>query len=202
MASRLALRRVLATPSLPVSAWQLSAEVGRAPQVISALHNSAPSQPLLSLAHSRNLVLSGSAPRPLGVDIEVLPFKRPRDITGMAHMVCSAQEQASLAHLDGSGLQQAFVNLWVLKEAFFKYQQTGLDLARIQKISCCARCPPQEAGEAVAHAWLWHGRMGQDQHITWALCMDVLPSLSEIEMELDDSMQLLAVQPWVLCEAK
>ncbi len=72
-----------------------------------------------SLSHSGGHAICARAPAAwgLGADLERM---RPRDYAALAAWVCSPEEAAALAALNGPAQARHFYLLWTLKEAFIK----------------------------------------------------------------------------------
>ncbi|MDT9684474.1 4'-phosphopantetheinyl transferase superfamily protein [Streptomyces sp. TRM76323] len=81
-----------------------------------------------SLSHSRDLVLIGVAPTPIGVDTEPVP--KPGTAEQLARMLHPAEREEVAAALP-EHRAAVFARLWVRKEAYLKGLGTGLgrDLA-------------------------------------------------------------------------
>lgn len=202
LACRYGLRAVLTTPHASITAWALSAQAGHAPHVIHSPDAGVGCKEgvgiSLSLSHSQNYVVCASAPWDLGVDLEVLPFKRSRNVLEMARMVCSPTEAQLLSQLDASQQTQNFVNYWVLKEAFFKCRGTGLDFQSIRQITCVQREQSSISGAAIAHAWLWQGANGLGKQLIWAVCC--LHPIHKEDISLASEIAAQPPQAWTLVQ--
>ncbi|WP_455402977.1 4'-phosphopantetheinyl transferase family protein [Streptomyces bambusae] len=83
-----------------------------------------PSAPLeFSLSHSRDLVLIGVAPVPIGVDAEPVPD--PEAAAQLAHLL-HPSESAEVEAAAPEDRPAAFARLWARKEAYLKGLGTGL----------------------------------------------------------------------------
>jgi len=100
-----------------------------------ALTSAADGQPQLpgsglatSLSHSGTMVAVAIARGPaVGVDIEGFP---PRsNLHDVADMVCTADEAAAMATLEGEARTRALLELWTRKEALLKAFGVGLQVA-------------------------------------------------------------------------
>lgn len=95
----------------------------------------------LNLSHSEGLLACALSHRPVGVDLEVQRARRWRDLDGLMDMVCSPKERSYLDGLpEAVARQRVFTQLWTLKESYFKWQGTGLDLVRLKTL--CSRGEP------------------------------------------------------------
>lgn len=96
----------------------------------------------LSISHSGDWVGCAMADAPIGLDIEAVG--RRRDFSALAQLVHSPSQCRSLADA-GSDAERAqrFYQWWTLKEAWFKRQGLGLDLARMPQLEylSCERGP-------------------------------------------------------------
>jgi phosphopantetheinyl transferase len=173
-ACRYALRLLLAQPDgLPVD-WCLGSESERAPWVESFCEAATGPLPQLSLSHSRGWLACAKAPVPVGVDLELKPHARQRDMSALAALVCAPSEQAWLESQPATLQTPCFLQLWCLKEAYFKCLGTGLDWALIRQ-RAWRRVEDEEAADAegatpIAHAWLWQACTKDDEQLVLALC--------------------------------
>ena len=78
----------------------------------------------VSLSHSRDGVLLGYAPVPIGVDLERLD--RPLDGRALAERFFPREEVEQLRQLPGDRLRLAVLTSWVAKEAAIKWRQRTL----------------------------------------------------------------------------
>jgi phosphopantetheinyl transferase len=86
--------------------------------------------------------------------------------------VCSPPERAWLQAQDGARLQHGLVQLWSLKEAYFKSLGQGLDFVRMRQLAWITVSAALDmAGPPLAHGRLWQGRDGDAQAVCLALCM-------------------------------
>lgn len=114
----------------------------------------------LNLSHSQGLLACALSHQPVGVDLEVQRGRPRRDLAGLMDLVCSPKERSSLLELpDDAARQRAFTQLWTLKESYFKWRGTGLDVACLPKLcsrgerlggalACCATGAGDWAGRA------------------------------------------------------
>ena len=178
LACRHGLRMLLADSSAPAAKWRLSSPSGRAPRVERGQGGGArwSARPMLSVSHSGNWLACAKAPVAMGIDMEVLAPSARRDVRAMAELVCSPAECRWLEGMAGDERQQAFIQLWCLKEAYVKCLGTGLDLALMRRMEC-KKAPacvmgginPPRATRA-AHARLWHGRADDGAYVCLACC--------------------------------
>lgn len=150
----------------------------------------------LNLSHSQGLLACAVFHLPVGVDLEVRRAARLRDVAGLSELVCSEQEQSWLAGLPDEGARQsAFLQLWTRKEAYFKWQGTGLDLSLLPAVCSQTPCPPQSAiaaGSSLAGEW---GGRGFDLSV----CAGASPV--EVRIRLLEGVACLAPahsSPWAL----
>lgn len=208
LACRYALRTVLVSAEQPFHMWHLSAQAGAAPRVI---QNDAQGEaagglgapPSLSLAHSQNYVVCASAENVLGVDLEVQPSRRTRNVYDIAHLVCSSVEMRILrAKSDATLVNTIFLKYWVLKEALFKYRGTGLDFQRIRDISCYEGNVANKHASVLGYAWMWEAKDVEGRVLTWAICTQKAITLQDIDLVLDPSLTCTRVQSWVLVQTE
>lgn len=86
-----------------------------------------PAAPMLlfNLSHTPGMaVLAVAEGREPGVDVE--SFRRKVDALALARRYFATPELAILDTLDGEALQEHFITLWTLKEAWLKAKGTGL----------------------------------------------------------------------------
>ncbi len=116
------MRRVLAgLRGVPPSALPLVAGPNGKPYL--------PGGPEFNLSHSGAVALFAVAQFPVGIDIEAV---RPLE-HGLARLVFTAAEQASLARLAGPQLDAEIIRGWTRKEAVIKAQ--GGSIADLQAIT-------------------------------------------------------------------
>lgn len=178
MACRRALRHLLAMGNnTPAGDWRLDAPEGRAPHLNAQHHGAAAAAAThLSLSHSGAWLACAVAPQPVGIDLEVKDIQSPgrRDVLALAAMACSPGELAQLQALDdGPARQRHFLQIWSLKEAYFKCTGTGVDFATIRRIECRPADPVDPAQVLVAHASSWHGATAEGHAVLLSVC--VLP---------------------------
>lgn len=181
MACRWALRHLLAMGNrTPASGWRLDAPEGRAPQLNAQHHGAAAAAAThLSLSHSGAWLACAVAPHSVGIDLEVKDIQSPgrRDVLALAAMACSPGEQAQLQALDGPARQRHFLQIWSLKEAYFKCTGTGVDFSAIRRIECRPAGPVDPAQVLLAHARSWHGATADGHAVLLSVC--VLPGAAQ-----------------------
>ncbi|MBQ9578238.1 MAG: 4'-phosphopantetheinyl transferase superfamily protein [Ottowia sp.] len=205
LACRYGLRAVLSDGDTQLSDWRLSADFGRAPGVLSCGNGRrAFAEGLfLSLTHSRGYLMCACAPYALGVDMELIPFRRPGDALDRAHFFCSEHEfQALLSRPQGAARMEAFCDYWVLKEAFFKLVGTGLDFGKIKRITCQPAGALENSMKPLGHAWLWKSECGSGGKLVCALCTfrEIEPQEIEFLPHLRNGVTLDMPQKWALVE--
>lgn len=169
MAGRFALRSLLARhiPGTHWRDWQLEAPENLPPRIRSCLAANPQGVDLeflrLSLSHSGGLLAVALADQPVGVDLEA--SQKPRMLDGLIDTVCSPREKSRIAHLPPSLRRAAFDAIWTLKEAWFKRETTGIDLAMIAHLETLTGLPagvPHNSWQAVGERY------------TLALCVSTL----------------------------
>lgn len=143
LAGRVLLRRLLATVCGGDAAcdWPLDAPEDLPPVVLGG-------GPCLALSHSGDWVAAALSNRPAGLDIEAAG--RRRDVPGLSAAVCTAEEQQRLALRSDAEQQEAFRELWTLKEAWIKQRTEGASPDRLVRVATA----PAGPGEP-AQAWSW-----------------------------------------------
>jgi 4'-phosphopantetheinyl transferase len=198
-ASRLGIRQVLALSGWQSEGINLSANAGSVPKVIT--NNNILSVPFLSLSHSQHYVACACAPFPIGVDLEVLPSRRLRNVCELANFVCSPYERVILDAAPTYTEQAAlFLKFWVLKESWFKLLGTGMDFQQIKKISCAVASEVPVGVRIVGHAYLWEARDIQSFQLLLALCTSHLLSVHDFGIDMRDGLSLTQEQPWCVFE--
>lgn len=204
LACRYALRSVLSDAHQPLHTWRLSAQPGSAPCVLEPLAQACQQvAPTLSLAHSQSYVVCASADTAVGVDLEVQPSKRARNVHAIASMACSAEEICTLkAQPDDMRAAAVFLKYWVLKEALFKCWGTGLDFQRIQHITCHENdaVPANAPSSVLGYAWMWEATDPQGRQLLWAICTQQPLSLDTLDLVVDTSLTCTPPQAWVLVQ--
>ena len=205
LACRYGLRTVLPNEDVPFSDWRLSADFGRAPGVLSCgdSRKNFSGDMFLSQAHSQGYLMCACAPYALGVDMEVIPFRRQGDALDKAHFFCSAHEfQVLSSKPPGAGRMESKCDYWVLKEAFFKLAGTGLDFRKIKSITCHPEVTPENASKTLAHAWLWKHECGNGCKLVCALCTFIETAPREMAFLSCQQNGLVPCVPqkWVLVE--
>lgn len=182
LACRYALRLLLAESAEQLEKWRLSSYSGHAPGVEHGHECDAP-EPMLSLSHSNGMLVCVKAPVAVGVDIEVQRPSRFRDALAIAEFACSQTERAWLAELTPDAQQRGILQLWCLKEAYFKCIGSGINFARISEMSwsqVSGDCTVTEGTVTIAYARLWRGVNSEGDNVYLALCTQdrPLPALS------------------------
>lgn len=154
IACRYALRLLLAGSECRIADWKLEAPVGQQPRLLADqgadLH--------LSLSHSHGWIACAVAPEPVGVDLELMARRPASAIADLAQLACTPDQRKELAQIaDLAQCQQRFVQLWSLKEAWFKQRGTGVDFAMLPRLAClpAPAAAVQGAVDGSAHAWAW-----------------------------------------------
>jgi phosphopantetheinyl transferase len=155
IACRYALRLLLAGDQERVADWSLEAPAGQPPRLPAGpgagLH--------LSLSHSHGWIACALAPEPVGIDIELVTRRPASTIADLAQLACTPAQRKELAQIDDAAqCQQRFVQLWSLKEAWFKQRGTGVDFALLPRLACIpfqGTATEHGAGGGSAHAWAW-----------------------------------------------
>lgn len=176
IACRYALRHLLATgSSTPAEHWRLDAPEGRAPHLNADHHGvDAAASTHLSLSHSGAYLACAVGPQPVGIDLEVKDLRAGRrDVLALAGMACTPGELAQLQALDeGPARYRHFLQLWSLKEAYFKCTGTGVDFSVIRRIECRpAGLNPHEPLQVLAHASSWHGAAAAGLGVLLSVCV-------------------------------
>lgn len=174
IACRYALRHLLAMArGTTPDHWRLDAPEGRAPHLNAQHHgDEAAAATHLSLSHSGAWLACAAAPHPVGIDLEVKDLHASRrDVLALAGMACTPGELAQLQALDdGPARQRHFLQIWSLKEAYFKCTGTGVDFAAIRRIECQPAGLPSQ-GQVLAHASAWHGATGGGHAVLLSVCV-------------------------------
>ncbi|WP_414646952.1 4'-phosphopantetheinyl transferase family protein [Comamonas sp. UBA7528] len=189
VACRFALRQLLAADGGAPNTWSLGSCAARAPWVerdggrvdLSPV-------PWLSLSHSGGWIACAKAPVAVGVDLEVQAADRQRDVQALAALVCAPSELDWVLSHPTETQQQCFLQLWCLKEAYFKCLGTGLDLARIRHSAWHVRHGDSTPDVPVvarahrlpqAHARVWQSWTEDGAVVCMALCAcSPLPALT------------------------
>lgn len=188
IACRYALRHLLAMArGTTPDHWRLDAPEGRAPHLNAQHHgDEAAAATHLSLSHSGAWLACAAAPHPVGIDLEVKDLHASRrDVLALAGMACTPGEVAQLQALDdGPARQRHFLQIWSLKEAYFKCTGTGVDFAAIRRIeSQPAGLPIQ--GQVLAHARAWHGATAGGHAVLLSVCALGAGGLSPCSLAVD-----------------
>lgn len=175
IACRYALRHLLATgSSTPAEHWRLDAPEGRAPQLNADHHGvDAAASTHLSLSHSGAYLACAVGSQPVGVDLEVKDLRAGRrDVLALAGMACTPGELGQLQALDeGPARYRHFLQLWSLKEAYFKCTGTGVDFSVIRRIECRPAGQGDDEAQVLAHARAWHGVMAGGHEVMLSVCV-------------------------------
>lgn len=192
VACRFALRQLLSEGEGEPGAWRLGSSADRAPWVEqgnpgAGCMNPA-AVPLLSLSHSGGWIACVKAPVSVGVDVEVQSASRVRDVQALSALVCAPAEQDWLLSQPVEIQQQCFLQLWCLKEAYFKCLGSGLDLEKIRRSAWRVRPARPDADcsrgiwqptPAMAHARVWQALTEEGEWMCVALCaLCPLPELA------------------------
>lgn len=175
LACRYALRLMLARDANAISAWQLDAPSGSAPQLNVDFHGAAEARRhQLSLSHSGDYLACSVASGPIGVDIEILNRKPASRLSELAAMACTPTERERLAAIADDALRHLrFVQLWSLKEAWFKQVGTGVDFALLPQLECRLASDGVDrstAADVVGHAQSWIAQTATAQHAVLSVC--------------------------------
>ena len=177
LACRYALRLMLAgdASANAISAWQLDAPSGSAPHLNVDFHGAAEaSRHQLSLSHSGDYLACSVAPGPIGVDIEILNRNPASRLSELAAMACTPTERERLAAIADDALRHLrFVQLWSLKEAWFKQVGTGVDFALLPQLECRLGSDGVDrstAADVVGHAQSWIAQTATVQHAVLSVC--------------------------------
>ena len=122
LARRALLRQLVARRfGCAAEAVVISVDESGAPRIASPNEISPDANLRLSISRRGALVALAIAPRPIGVDVEILG--RPEEVpAAMLHK----DEAERLADLNGAARHKAFLEIWTLKEAYLKALRTGL----------------------------------------------------------------------------
>lgn len=189
IACRHALRQLLAMGShTNASDWRLDAPEGRAPH-LNAQHHGAQvaASTHLSLSHSGAWLACAAASQPVGIDLEVKDLVRPgrRDVLALAAMACTPGELAQLQALDeGPARQRHFLQIWSLKEAYFKCTGTGVDFSVIRRTECRPAGLPGQ-GQVLAQARAWHGATAGGHAVLLSVCVPGVGGLPPCSLAVD-----------------
>lgn len=184
LACRYALRLLLAESAEQLEKWRLSSYSGHAPRVEHGHEcDTQEQEPMLSLSHSNGMLVCVKAPVAVGVDIEVQRPSRFRDALAIAEFACSQTERAWLAELTPDAQQRGILQLWCLKEAYFKCIGSGINFSHISEMSwspVSGDCTVAEGTVTIAYARLWKGVNSEGHNVYLALCTQdhPLPALS------------------------
>ena len=213
VACRFALRQLLAAEE-GASDWRLGSSADRAPWVEQGTPGAGcmdpAAVPLLSLSHSGGWIACAKAPVPVGVDVEVQSASRVRDVQALSELVCAPAEQGWLQSQPVEMQQQCFLQLWCLKEAYFKCLGTGIDLEKIRRSAwhMCSTLSDADRADvakevgaptpALAHARIWRALTEEGEWVCVALCAlrplpDLAPSMAGAVL------QWQSITEWRLC---
>lgn len=193
MAGRYALRSLLAkhVPGTHWNDWQLEAPDHRPPCIQSCLaanmQGIAVESLHLSLSHSGGLLAVALADQPVGVDLEAP--QKPRMLDDLIDTVCTPSEKLRIAQAPPSRRRAAFDAIWTLKEAWFKRETTGIDLAMIACLETAIDLPadvPNNSWQALDKRYTLAlcAQMLQDRVVEWHFDgMSVVPEISHCHVE-------------------
>ena len=176
IACRYALRLLLADmDDSQISQWPLDAPSGKAPCLAAKV---AHARWHLSLSHSHGHIACAVAPQAVGVDLELLVKKTRRNLSDLAELACTSRERNELENLpDEKQRHLRFVQMWSLKEAWFKRAGTGVDFALLRRLECMPQRvagatgnPHGDAETAAAHAWTAPSTAAGDSAAVLSLC--------------------------------
>ena len=201
IACRYALRHLLAAGSnTSAEHWRLDAPEGRAPHLNAQHHGEeAAAATHLSLSHSGAWLACAAAPHPVGIDLEVKDLHASRrDVLALAGTACTPGELAQLQALDdGPARQRHFLQIWSLKEAYFKCTGTGVDFAAIRRIECRPAGLPIQ-GEVLAHARAWHGATAGGHAVLLSVCVLGAGGLLPCSLQVDADIAWQGEGDWCL----
>lgn len=199
VACRLALRQLLAAEGGAENTWLLGSCAERGPWVERGAHRTDQgAAPLLSLSHSGGWIACAKAPVAVGVDLEVQAAARERDVQALAALVCAPLERDWLLSEPVETQQRCFLQLWCLKEAYFKCLGTGIDLERIRRSAWCVgsgdpmrdvlQGSAQVSHPPQAHARVWQSWTEDGALVCMAVCASsplpaLIPRVSGSAME-------------------
>lgn len=189
IACRYALRQLLAMAhGTTADHWRLDAPEGRAPHLNAQHHGEEVTAAThLSLSHSAAYLACAAAPHPVGIDLEVkdLESSSRRDVLALAGMACTPGELAQLQPLDdGPARQRHFLQIWSLKEAYFKCMGTGVDFAAIRRIECQPAGLPSR-GQVLVHARAWQGTTAGGHAVLLSVCVLGAGGLPPCSLQVD-----------------
>lgn len=96
----------------------------------------------LGLTHSHELIAGVVCNVSIGIDMEPCHAPRQRNTKKLIDFCCSPAEKKWLDALEISEVEESFLRLWTIKEAYFKKIGSGLDLSRLPDI--CTRSHPSQ----------------------------------------------------------
>lgn len=199
---RYALRLLLAEDEKQVDAWTLGSAAECSPWVERYANARGPALPQLSLSHSGAWLACAKAPVAVGVDLEVQSPYRTRNIQTLAELVCAPAEQNWLRSQAEELQQQCFVQLWCLKEAYFKCLGTGVDLEKI----CHWTWRPNTSSplkKPVAYARLWEATTETQDTLHLAVCaLQDLPELMPWQTDCGGALDWRSITSWLLYESE
>lgn len=201
IACRHALRHLLAAGSnTPAEHWRLDAPEGRAP-LLNAHHHGvdAAASTHLSLSHSGAYLACAVGAQPVGIDLEVKDLRAGRrDVLALAAMACTPGELAQLQALDdGPARYRHFLQIWSLKEAYFKCTGTGVDFSAIRSIECQ---PAGQVGQeqVLAHAKAWHGATAGGHELMLSVCVLEASGVPSCSLAVDADVEWSGGRDWIL----
>ena len=205
LASRYALRLLLAQEHSAPIRWFLGSAAERGPwveNVFSTTDINALRLPQLSLSHSGTWLACAKAPVSVGVDLEVQHQNRQRNVQALSALVCTPVEQTRLLGLPPEMQQQAFMQLWCLKEAYFKCVGTGVDFEKIRQLTWrgpSAESMPESPRDTkpIACARLWQCKLTNGDTIYLALCaLCELPKITPLEAAISTAIHWQSSSEW------
>lgn len=208
LACRHALRQLLALGSnTSAGDWRLDAPEGRAPHLNAQHHgDEAAASTHLSLSHSGSyLACALGHGQPVGIDLEVKDLHAGRrDVLALAALACSPGELAQLQALDeGPARYRHFLQIWSLKEAYFKCTGTGVDFSSIRRIACMpaqvsAHGPAAAQNQVLACAHSWHGVVGPGLDMLLSVCVHAAEGMPSCALQADEGIDWRGRGDWWL----
>ena len=202
LACRYALRHLLSTArGTTTDHWRLDAPEGRAPHLNAQHHGvDAAAFTHLSLSHSGAYLACAVGSRPVGIDLEVKDVHVPRrDVLALAAMACTDGEMEQLQATSCEALRyRSLLQIWSLKEAYFKGLGRGVDFSSIRCIECRPR--HQGSGNVLAYARSWLGITPTGLDLLLSVCVfdDDMPPF---ELHVDANIEWHGTEDWSLVSA-
>ena len=202
LACRYALRHLLsAATGSAVCDWRLDAPEGMAPHLNAQHHGvHAAAFTHLSLSHSGAYLACAFGSRPVGIDLEVRDVHVPRrDILALATIACTYLEIEQLQAIScEASRHRTFLQMWSLKEAYFKGLGSGVDFSSIRLIQCNSR--HQGSDNVLAYARSWRGTTPTGRDLLLSVCVfdeDMQPC----ESHVDENIEWHETEDWSLVSA-